>query len=99
MHTAWRTTLDAHHVPEISRFLGIVIRMYFLDHDPPHFHATYGESEALVRITPLGVVRGSLPPRALALVMEWASIRRDALLANWHRLRDDQLPARIAPLE
>jgi len=35
MHTAWRTTLDAHHVPEISRFLGIVIRMYFLDHDPP----------------------------------------------------------------
>jgi hypothetical protein len=91
--------LGTHRVPEISRFFGIVIRMYFLDHDPPHFHATYGEAEALVRITPRSVIRGSLPPRALALVMEWASIRQEALLANWHRLRHDQLPDRIAPLE
>lgn len=45
--------LGAHRVPEISRFFGIVIRMYFMDHDPPHFHATDGEAEVLVRIAPL----------------------------------------------
>ena len=61
-------------MPEISRFLGIVIRMYFLDHDPPHFHAAYAGAEAQIRIRPLGVLGGTLPPRALALVVEWASL-------------------------
>ena len=86
-------------MPEISRFLGIVIRMYFLDHAPPHFHATYAGAEAQLSIHPLGVLRGTLPPRALALVVEWASLHEDELLENWRRLHADEAPAKIAPLE
>ena len=86
-------------MPEISRFLGIVIRMYFLDHEPPHFHAVYGGAEAQVRIQPLGLLNGNLPPRALALVVEWATLHRDELLENWRRLHADEPPVTIAPLE
>ena len=73
--------------------------MYFLDHDPPHFHAKYAGDEALIRIQPIGVTSGTLPPRALALVVEWATIHQDELLANWHRLHSDAPPSKIAPLE
>jgi Domain of unknown function (DUF4160) len=86
-------------MPEISRFLGIVIRMYFFDHDPPHFHAAYGGSEAQVRITPVGLLDGGLPPRALALVVEWATLHQTELLDNWRRLHADQPPVKIPPLE
>ena len=60
-------------MPEISRFFGIVIKMFFSDHAPPHFHAEYAEHEALVAIETLELVRGELPRRALALVLEWAA--------------------------
>ena len=63
-------------MPELSRFYGIVIKLFFDDHPPPHFHATYGEHEALVRIEPLGVIAGTLPPRAMGLVIEWASLHQ-----------------------
>ena len=65
----------------------------------PHFHASYAGAEAQVRITPLGVLNGALPPRALALVVEWASVHERRLLDNWRRLHSDQPPERIAPLE
>jgi hypothetical protein len=51
-------------MPEISRFYGIVIRMYYDDHPPPHFHAHYGEDEALINIHTMAIVAGQLPPRA-----------------------------------
>ena len=86
-------------MPEISRFFGIVIRMYFNDHDPPHLHASYAGAEAQLRLSPLGVLNGMLPPRALALVIEWASLHERELLDNWQRLHSDQPPVRIAPLE
>jgi hypothetical protein len=86
-------------MPEISRFFGIVIRMYFNDHDPPHFHAFYGSTEAQVRVTPVGVLRGGLPPRALALVVEWAALHQGELLENWRRLHADEPAERIPPLE
>jgi hypothetical protein len=86
-------------MPEISRFFGIVIRMYFFDHEPPHFHASYGGSEARVRIEPIGVLSGDLPPRPLALVVEWARLHRSELLDNWCRLYSDEPPQRVAPLE
>ncbi len=86
-------------MPEISRFFGIVIRMYFFDHEPPHFHAFYGGAEAQLRIAPVGVLRGDLPPRALALVVEWASLHEQELVENWRRLQTDESPERIAPLE
>jgi hypothetical protein len=86
-------------VPIVSRFFGIVIRMYFYDHEPPHFHATYADAEACIRIDPVGLLAGDLPPRPLALVVEWARLRRVELLENWRRLHADEPPQRIAPLE
>lgn len=86
-------------MPEISRFLGIVIRMYFDDHGPPHFHANYGGVEARVAISPVGLLDGELPPRPLALAIEWATLHRSELLENWRLLRLKQTPFKIAPLE
>ena len=86
-------------MPEISRFFGIVIRMFYDDHEPPHFHAVYGGKQVIVGIPDLTVLRGNLPPRALGLVMEWAAQHRDELMDDWNRARE-QAPLRpIAPLE
>jgi hypothetical protein len=86
-------------VPVLSRFFGIVIAMYYNDHHPPHFHATYAEHEVQVAIDTLAVLRGELPRRAMALVLEWASIHRDELRADWERARAGIAPAPIPPLE
>jgi len=65
-------------MPEICRFYGIIIKMFFEDHNPPHFHAEYGSFEALVEVDTLAIIGGKLPPRALGLVMEWLPyIRRN----------------------
>jgi hypothetical protein len=85
-------------MPELSRFYGIVIKLFFDDHPPPHFHATYGEHEALVRIEPLGVIAGTLPPRAMGLVIEWASLHQPELKGAWERARNLETPDKIAPL-
>lgn len=63
-------------MPTISEFFGILILMYYNDHAPPHFHARYGEYEALIKIEPLGLLKGYLPPKALSLVIEWALIHQ-----------------------
>jgi hypothetical protein len=86
-------------MPEIARFFGIVIRMYFRDHEPPHFHAAYGEHEALIAIETLAVLRGSVPRRALALILEWAVLHRDELRADWQLASSGQPARPIAPLE
>lgn len=86
-------------MPEISRFFGIIVTMYFNDHRPPHFHARYGSAVVRVAIETGSVLSGMLPPRALGLVTEWAALHREELAANWLRLREGQAPARIAPLE
>jgi hypothetical protein len=86
-------------VPEISRFFGIVIRMFYNDHAPPHFHAEYGEHEALIEIESLAVYAGYLPNRALGLVREWAGLHREELRQDWTLARTGQVPSRIAPLE
>lgn len=85
-------------MPEISRFLGIVIRMYYRDHAPPHFHAEYAENEITVEIES-GVVEGRFPRRALAAVLDWYELHSDELLANWLLARQEQPLNRIAPLE
>lgn len=85
-------------MPEISRFFGIIIRMYFDDHDPPHFHAIYGNEEALVGIEPIEVLRGGLPRRAASMVVEWAALHQRELMENWDRLRGEQLPLKVQPL-
>ncbi len=86
-------------MPEVSRFFGIVIRMYFNDHEPAHFHAVYGEHEALIEIETLAIYRGKLPGRALAMVLEWAALRRDELRRDWNRARRGGPVEPIAPLE
>lgn len=86
-------------MPEISRFYGIVIKMYFGDHVPPHFHAEYGEHEALIDINLLAVFAGKLPPRALGLVMEWGSLHKNELRDFWKKAVILEPLDKIAPLE
>ena len=83
-------------MPEISRFYGIVVRMFYNDHSPPHFHAIYGDDEALIDIRTLDYVEGRLPKRARSLVTEWAIEHREELLANWEKARK---PEELLPIE
>ena len=69
-------------MPIISNFLGILIKMFFEDHNPPHFHAQYQGYEIIVNIK-TGVIRGEFPPRALRLVLEWYDLHRAELEENW----------------
>ena len=85
-------------MPEISRFLGVVIQMYFEDHEPPHFHARYGEFRVRVFIQS-GVVEGRFPPRALRHLMEWYHLHRAELEEDWVLASRGEDPFPIAPLE
>jgi hypothetical protein len=85
-------------MPELSRFYGIVIRMYFGDHVPPHFHAEYAEFEARIAIDTLAVLSGNLPARAMGLVVEWATLHRQELQVQWQRASALQPLGRIEPL-
>ena len=82
-------------MPEISRFFGIVIAMYHREHEPPHFHARYGNSKVIVRISDAG----DFPPRTLALVLEWWNLHREELAENWKLARDGKSLKSIHPLE
>ena len=86
-------------MPEISRFLGIIIAMYYKDHPPPHFHARYGGLAAVLDIETLAVIEGRLSPRVLGLVVEWAAAHRDELRRNWDLARALAPLERVAPLE
>lgn len=86
-------------MPEISRFYGIVIRMYFGDHLPPHFHAEYSGQEALIDITQPAIYAGKLPHRATAMVLEWAALHRDELLNVWNQAQNLQPLDKIDPLD
>ena len=83
-------------MPRLSEFYGIVIYMYWNDHQPPHFHAFYAEDEALVRIEDGAFLAGSLPRTAARLVREWAAERQAELRANWDRA---QSPEALLPIE
>ncbi len=86
-------------MPEISRFFGIIILMYYDEHNPPHFHARYGSDKAAIEITSLRVLEGRLPSRALGLVVEWASQHQEELMMNWEATRNDRPPKKIQPLQ
>ena len=85
-------------MPEISRFYGIVIRMFFEDHNPPHFHVEYQDYEASIDIEG-GVVKGEMPRRALKLVFEWLDLHRDELLENWKSIQETGEWNKIEPLK
>ncbi len=85
-------------MPEISRFYGIVIKMFHNDHQPPHFHAEYGGGQMVVTIETLAVIAGKLPPRATGLVMEWASKHQEELQLLWDKACKHESLDRIDPL-
>lgn len=85
-------------MPEISRFYGIVVRLFYADHGRPHFHAEYAGEQVKIGIEDLTVLRGRLAPRALGLVMEWAAIHQSELLAAWERAERHETPGKITPL-
>jgi hypothetical protein len=86
-------------MPRIAEFYGITIAMFYANHEPAHFHAVYGEHRAAVGISPIAMLRGSLPRRALGLVFEWAALHDAELAANWERARQRATLQRIAPLD
>lgn len=85
-------------MPELSRFLGIVITMFWNDHAPPHFHAKYGKYEISVNIL-TGVVEGVFPRRALRHVIDWYELHQMELLEDWELCRASKAPNPIEPLE
>ncbi|QEA40078.1 DUF4160 domain-containing protein [Pistricoccus aurantiacus] len=86
-------------MPTISAFFGILIRMYYDDHNPPHFHAYYGEYEAIITIQTLELMEGKLPRRALAMVVEWAVEHREQLMEDWALAEQHRPLNKIEPLE
>ncbi|MGB8517832.1 MAG: DUF4160 domain-containing protein [Gallionella sp.] len=86
-------------MPTISVFYGIFIKMYWDDHAPPHFHAEYAGSEAVVEIASLEIIRGKLPRGAALLVREWALQHRGELMEDWKLCEQLQTPNKIMPLE
>ncbi|MCX6345767.1 MAG: DUF4160 domain-containing protein [Armatimonadetes bacterium] len=86
-------------MPEISRFLGIVIAMYYNDHGPSHFHAKYGDHTGVFSISDLKIIEGALPRRVALLVLEWAFEHRDELLDDWNLAMERKPLRKIAPLE
>ena len=85
-------------MPTVSIFYGVVIQMYAGDH-PPHFHALYAEHEAVIDLRDLTLMRGSLPRRAMALVLEWVSEHRVEMMENWLSCQRMQPLKKIAPLK
>jgi hypothetical protein len=79
-------------MPEIARFYGIIIKLFFGDHPPPHFHAVYGEFNALFDMTTLEMIEGDLPERARKLVVEWASLYQTELMSMWDHQEFHKLP-------
>ena len=85
-------------MPAISRFLGIIILMYYNEHNPPHFHVKYNEYRAVFSINELKLVEGELPQRVASLVLEWAFLHRDELLEDWNLASEKKPLKPIDPL-
>jgi len=85
-------------MPELCRFLGISILMYYEDHNPPHFHVKYNEYRAIISIVELKVLEGLLPARILGLVIEWADLHKDELINNWEMVKNTGKFIKIDPL-
>ena len=86
-------------MPELSRFYGIIIRMYYADHPPPHFHAVYQGEQVKVNINALAVMEGKMAGRATALVLEWAALHQADLQRAWELASTNREPFKIPPLD
>lgn len=85
-------------MPTISTFYGILIKMFFNDHQPAHFHAEYAEFKATIDIRKLEILEGGLPRRALELVLDWAELHQDELIEDWNLCQTKHQPKKIEPL-
>ena len=85
-------------MPEICRFLGIVIQIYYDDHNPPHFHARYGDKKGSFEITSLNMLEGNLPIKVRSLVTEWADQHKEELMKDWEMAQMGNVPNKIEPL-
>ena len=85
-------------MPRISEFFGIAIYMYFRDHNPPHFHAIYAGEEVQIAFETMAVLKGSLPPRAMGMVTEWAEIHKQELGNDWEKAKNGTPLDAIEPL-
>ena len=85
-------------MPEICRFLGIVIAMYYNEHYPPHFHARYGENRASFSIEELKIIEGNMPKRVVSLILEWAFEHRTELMEDWELAKRKEKLKSIDPL-
>lgn len=86
-------------MPELSRFNGIVISIFYGDHPPKHFHAQYGKKKALISIDTLEVLEGDLPKNELSMIKEWAKLHQKELQANWERAIKREKLEKIKPLQ
>ena len=86
-------------MPQISRFFGILIYMYFDDHNPPHFHAQYGDFRAVISINDFALLEGKLPAKTLGLVVEWAVLHQEELIKNWELMEQNKPMSKIDPLQ
>ena len=85
-------------MPEISRFFGIIIAIYYKEHPPPHFHAKYGNETGVFSIADLRLIQGHLPKRVISLVLEWAFEHRDELMEDWELAMAKKPLRKIPPL-
>jgi hypothetical protein len=86
-------------MPEVCRFFGIIITMYYNDPALPHFHVRYGDQKATIGIDNLSILQGVLSPRVMGLVVEWAALHRQELRHDWELARDQEPLQKIEPLE
>ena len=86
-------------MPEICRFFGIIIAIYYDDHNPPHFHARYGGQKVSIEIQTLKILDGEISPRSLGLVIEWAVLHKKELMEVWGLAKNNQPPFKIEPLK
>ncbi|MEH2402439.1 DUF4160 domain-containing protein [Nostoc sp.] len=86
-------------MPEISRFFGMIVTMYYNDHPPPHFHVRYNQQKAIISIETLEILEGKLSSRAFKLILEWATLHQNELMENWELARDNQILNSVLPLE
>jgi hypothetical protein len=85
-------------MPEVSRFYGIVVAVYYKEHQPPHFHAKYAGQVGSFSIEELNLIEGSLPKRVIALVLEWAFEHRAELMEEWRLAGNGKPLFAIRPL-
>ncbi len=86
-------------MPIISEFYGITIRVFYDDHAPPHIHASYGEHEIIVGISPIALIKGKVPNRVRSMVLEWIAIHQQELIENWELCQSGKSPHKLEPLD